>query len=239
MPFWLSPSGLWSSPTATSTTTGSHYTWLGSGTSATATISSLTRTVVWYNNAYIDSANAQTVAWSNRPSLGNYWGLANDPQEAMVLHMLESQTRQQPIRSPAIIRRRSEVAQRYEREMAERAAAEQLERQHAGLQAHSDAAKKRALDLLLEHLTPAQRETFHKNSWFIVEGRSSRRYRINARGSLAGNVDVLDGAMKTIHRLCAHCDIHTIPLGDQLLAQKLMLEFDEDAFLRIANRHAA
>jgi hypothetical protein len=43
---------------------------------------------------------------------------------------------------------------------------------------------------------------------------------------------------RVTHRLCCHCD-HTIPVYDNMLAQKLTLECDEEAFLRLANRHAA
>ena len=244
MPFWLSPAGWWSSPTATAATGSSYYSLLGTNTTTltTATTTGSHTHAIWYTDQL---QNQGTVAWSHAQSATHWGGLTNDPQEALYLHQLEGWTRMEARRrlySPAIRRGAAARVERYEREIAEareRNAAAALERQHATIQAHSDEAKKRALDLLLEHLTPAQRETFHKNSWFIVEGRSMRRYRVNARGSLAGNVDVLDSNMKTIHRLCAHCDIHSIPLGDQLLAQKLMLEFDEETFLRIANRHAA
>jgi len=118
-------------------------------------------------------------------------------------------------------------------EQAER----QVERQAAAVRGHLPDVKERAINLLLEHLTPEQRETFRNNDWFVVDGgKSKTKYRIHSRGSLMANIDVIKDD-KTLHRLCAHCDVHAIPLGDQLLAQKLMLEFDEDEFLRIANRH--
>lgn len=92
----------------------------------------------------------------------------------------------------------------------------------------------RARDLLLEHLTPAQRETYTKNHWFTVQGGKTKiDYRINSN-SYAGNVWVMkDG--KPIESICCHCD-HIIPLPDQHLAQKLALEYDEERFLRTANR---
>jgi hypothetical protein len=131
-----------------------------------------------------------------------------------------------------------------QRRQAERAAAQIQRENEAAREAvkqeleRSEAAKARALALLLSHLTPAQRQTFEANKWFIVEGgRSKTRYRIRGQ-TCAGNVELLDGEERATHRLCCHCD-HTIPLGDQLLAQKLMLELDEDEFLKLANRHAA
>jgi hypothetical protein len=90
----------------------------------------------------------------------------------------------------------------------------------------------RARELLLSHLTEEQRATFIENRWFVViGGRSRMRYRIET-GHLVANVRRLDDGA----RLCAHCD-HSLPMDDHLIAQKLMLEYDEDAFLAIANRH--
>lgn len=96
----------------------------------------------------------------------------------------------------------------------------------------SPTAFDRARELLLSHLTEEQRATFIENKWFVViGGRSRMRYRIET-GHLVANVRRLDDNA----RLCAHCD-HSLPMDDHLIAQKLMLEYDEDAFLAIANRH--
>lgn len=117
--------------------------------------------------------------------------------------------------------------------------ARQRRQQAVDLLRHTEEARTRAMELLVSHLTPAQREAFQKNKWFVVEGsRSKRRYRIHANDNVAANIEVLDGERTTL-RLCGHCDIAAVPLGDHILAQKIMLEVDEDAFLRIANRHAA
>jgi hypothetical protein len=100
------------------------------------------------------------------------------------------------------------------------------------------AAEARARSLLLETLTPEQRATFERNRWFVVEGgRSRQRYRING-GHVVANIEVLDREDRVTHRLCGHLrDMH--PLGDHLLAQKIMLELDEERFLSLANRHVA
>lgn len=107
------------------------------------------------------------------------------------------------------------------------------------LEKHPEEARERAIGLLLENLSPEQRETFQKNKWFIVEGgKSGLKYRIHANDNVAANIDVLDGD-KIARRLCGHCEVAKVPLGDHLLAQKIMLENAEEDFLRIANRHAA
>jgi hypothetical protein len=97
-------------------------------------------------------------------------------------------------------------------------------------QEHS--AVDKARELLLSHLNEEQRSHYTEHNWFIVIGsRSRRRYRI-AIHHLVANVLRLDDG----ERLCAHCN-DNLPISDHLLAQKLMIENDEDAFLAIANRH--
>lgn len=121
----------------------------------------------------------------------------------------------------------------------ERRAVEERAQRHREEQERREQARAVARELLLEHLSPAQRETFIANGWFIVEGgRSKTQYRIRAAESMNANVDVLHEG-RTRHRLCAHVPLGTVPLGDQLLAQKIMLELAEDDFLRKANRHVA
>jgi hypothetical protein len=108
-----------------------------------------------------------------------------------------------------------------------------LERQRIEREARAMAGT-RSMELLLSHLTAEQRHTFEENKWFIVEGgRTKRRYKVHAQGNLNANVEV----MGENHRLCAHCDHHVMPYNDHVLMQKVMLELDEDNFLRVANRH--
>lgn len=120
---------------------------------------------------------------------------------------------------------------------ANRIAHEETQRAADEEKTRRDLAKTRARELLLQHLTPAQQETYRRNDWFIVEGgRSKTKYKING-SHLTANIDVLDNQNKRTHRLCGHAPAHKIPIADNLLAQKLMLEFAENDFLRIANRH--
>lgn len=102
-----------------------------------------------------------------------------------------------------------------------------------------DPAARRARELLLSYLSDDQRRTFEEHGWFVVlGGRSGRRYRISG-ASYAGNVALLHHDNDNVEaRFCGHCD-PSIPLGDQLLAQKVMLEVDEPAYIALANRRAA
>lgn len=125
---------------------------------------------------------------------------------------------------------------------------------HARLQHEADikqadkdriAARKRAMKLLLSNLTKKQKKQFTKHQFFIVEGsKSKRKYRIRSNKENTNlpmaNIDVLhhDNDNNVDHRICFHLS-YGIPLGDHLLAQKLMLENDEDRALEVSNRHAA
>ena len=96
-------------------------------------------------------------------------------------------------------------------------------------------ADERAEALLLAHLTPDQRETLERMRHFVVQSERGRVYRLR-RGRLA-NVDEMDKD-RVVAQYCIHPSIHNIPEADSLLAQKLMLEMNEEQFLRIANRTA-
>lgn len=92
-------------------------------------------------------------------------------------------------------------------------------------------AKQRAEELLLSFLTPEQRDELQRLSHFhLIVG--DRKYRIK-RGR-SRNIELLDEAGKPIKKLCAH-PIAYVPDADTMLAQKLMLETDEEAFLKLAN----
>ncbi len=96
-------------------------------------------------------------------------------------------------------------------------------------------ADERAVKILTAHLTPEQREQYRREKCFEVlttrEGKI-RRYRISH--GWAGNITVLNGEGQQIEKLCIH-PAKRIPFADNLLAQKLLLEADEDQFLKIAN----
>jgi hypothetical protein len=102
-------------------------------------------------------------------------------------------------------------------------------------------AKRRARALLEEHLDERQLEQWRNGEEFTVEcGR--RTYRI--RLGLAGNVYLVENngakppqGRSYLRRYCCHV-YHPdgdVPNEDNVLAQKLLLEADEDAFLAMAN----
>jgi hypothetical protein len=88
-------------------------------------------------------------------------------------------------------------------------------------------ARMRAEALLWAWLSPAQRKQYRARRWFEVTTASGRRYRI------------LRGAVVRLHpRGSAYCIEATspVPVADEMLANKLLLESDERRFLATAHR---
>jgi hypothetical protein len=98
------------------------------------------------------------------------------------------------------------------------------------------AAQLRARELLREHLDEEQRAEYDRRRSFVVETVRGRRYRIKSTSSynVHGEADGIDYCVQ----LRSDATARGVPLEDQMLAQKLLLELDEPRFLRIANRRA-
>jgi hypothetical protein len=93
--------------------------------------------------------------------------------------------------------------------------------------AHRRQARLRAEALLWAWLSPAQRQQYRARRWFEVTSASGRRYRI------------LQGGVVRLHpRGSAYCIEATspVPVADEMLANKLLLETDERRFLATAHR---
>jgi hypothetical protein len=93
-----------------------------------------------------------------------------------------------------------------------------VRRRQAGLRAEA---------LLWAWLSPAQRSQYRARGWFEVTTASGRRYRV-----LRGGVVRLDP------RGSGFCIEATspVPIADEMLANKLLLETDERRFLATAHR---
>jgi hypothetical protein len=87
-------------------------------------------------------------------------------------------------------------------------------------------ARLRAEALLLAWLSPTQRRQYRARRWFEVTTASGRRYRI------------LRGGVVRLHpRGSGYCIEATspVPVADEMLANKLLLETDERRFLATAH----
>jgi hypothetical protein len=89
-------------------------------------------------------------------------------------------------------------------------------------------ARLRAEALLLAWLSPSQRTQYRARGWFEVTTLAGHRYRVRA-----GEVVRLDP------RGSAYCIEATtrVPVADEMLANKLLLETDERRFLATAHRY--
>jgi hypothetical protein len=97
------------------------------------------------------------------------------------------------------------------------------------------ASEARAEELLLMCLTEEQRGCYLANG-FIEINTDTTRYRIKKGRSK--NIEKLaaDGTTELLY--CVHPDIY-VPYGDNMLAQKLLLETDEAKFLKLARQWPA
>jgi hypothetical protein len=96
-------------------------------------------------------------------------------------------------------------------------------------------AEQRASTLLKEWLTPEQCFQYKSLGYFEVRGsHSGKRYRIRSARQM--NVDLLDERGHAAAFLCFLPEKY-VPVSDMMLAQKIMLENNELAALKVAIRH--
>lgn len=202
--------------------TGDYY--YSSGTNTT------TADLVWHGWNYATAATndctwpawntstATSCATTNTATTWVYW---NDQYYVLA----------EPVTNPMTADQLAEAAQRHRERQAE------LQAQAAKQARLAAEADSRAAELLKANLTEAQRlELAREQSFTVVSRDGQRNYRVKKGWS--HNVERIDEAGKRLHTLCAHPSVN-VPLYDNMLAQKLMLEHSEDDFLRIANRGAA
>lgn len=234
---------------------GTGYPWFGQTSNSATCYNNTTATSFWYNpNQFISTSSSTGWPYVGPyvdPYIGTYVGIGDG-----YLGAVETETI--GVGSPAVMRhsREREIEELYqeltqsyndsysaqtreEHELRSARLAAELEarqtRANEVAQA-SKAAHDRANELLLSNLTPAQRETIKQHGWFIVEGGKTKKpYRIYT-GTIAGNIVEMEGERPRA-RICCHIPSNlNLPRPDNTLAQKLMLEANEDEFLRLANR---
>lgn len=102
-------------------------------------------------------------------------------------------------------------------------------------------ARFRSLRLLLSFLSDSQRKQLRKGSFFdVVGGNTGDIYRIywQKYDSMVANIRVMDknNLSYTKKVICAHLATGFL-IGDQLLAQKMLIEQDEIKLLKVSNIH--
>ena len=100
-------------------------------------------------------------------------------------------------------------------------------------QRSTERAQAVAKGLLLDCLDKEQAEEFQRRTYFHVMGSKGTRFQV--RRGRTGNVGCYKNGRLEPLKFCAHPTDH-VPDYDTMLAQKLMIETDEDAFRALANR---
>lgn len=96
---------------------------------------------------------------------------------------------------------------------------------------YAEAPRKKAKRLLYSMLTDYQKRMYRKHRYFHVISQTGKKYRLKHGDTM--NVYLIEGD-KPVKKYCIHPT--NVPVEDTLLAQKLLLETDEKAFLKIANK---
>ena len=113
----------------------------------------------------------------------------------------------------------------------ERRIRREYEEQTRRYREENNAAFLRAEQLLRQYLNREQRREWLQDKQFHVQV-GDRRYRI--KSGRIGNVELVNRDGVVLERYCCH-PVEMVPTGDCVLAQMLMLMYQEDEFLRLAN----
>lgn len=178
---------------------------------------------------YVATSSTST---STSDSIWNNWCTSSTTTASYGDHTIYYPSREDPP-VPAFLTPEVQEQLREERareQARQEAVLQEQERRIAKAAKVKKEADERSRDLLLSLLNHAQRQMFEKEGHFDVLGRSGQVYRLRTGRSI--NVDLVGQKQ----RLCAVVPSE-LPVYDQLAAQKLMIETNEDQFLRIAIRH--
>lgn len=110
---------------------------------------------------------------------------------------------------------------------------EEYQRQIVEQQERANKAAQRGMALLKSWLSKEQLEQYERNQFFDVVGSKGTRYRIT--NGVAGNVQQFNRRGKHVASWCFQ-PVGCLCMGDTMLAQKIALETDEEATIKVANK---
>lgn len=128
--------------------------------------------------------------------------------------------------------RQETVEERDARVQRELQLRQQREERRVQQTAELKAARTEAKALLDSLLSEIQRQSLEEEGWFIVIGKSGKIYRL--RKGRVGNIDQLDEEGRVVTTLCSHPGPY-LPNADDLVAQKMFLETDDEYVRQNAN----
>lgn len=183
----------------------------------TSTCSICGATDTW--RLWIDNSTATTFSTSN--DIWDAWVSYEETTTGGVTYKLYYQ---QPQETAEVRQQRIEQEQQRERERQAAYAAELKQREEAVAKAER---------LLMESLREKQLEEYQEFKRFTVISKDGKRtYRVN-KGRIR-NVQLIDQGGKVLRTYCGHPQEY-VPDEDTMLAQKLLLEHEEERFLKLAN----
>ncbi len=197
--------------------------WGGwTGSTCTATTTSTTAWRCWTGGTTATTSSITGSVWMR-------W-TASTGDTTIVLPAANYDYSPPPVLTEAEKLVQAEAARKRAEEAAERAEKERIRAEEARKQAEEAAA--RAEKLLLEMLDKQQRKEYAKDKSFHVVGQDGEKYKI--KHGWSGHVErVVKG--KSVERFCIHPRVQ-VPVQDNQLLAKLMLETDPVGFKKIANR---
>lgn len=223
-------SGYSTTGTGTSSVVWGH--WNDSVTNSTAGTCSAcdngTASAVIWQSWTITSDSTSSASFNNNAPVFQAWITNNVQTIQRVARPEESwRSRVESLMTP-------EEREEQERKRREREAARQVEREAEMKQ--REAAIFKAEKLLRSCLTAEQEAALNKHNYFTVKGgKTGTKYRIRRGRHI--NIEVLGAKGKAERKLCFAPRVDC-PDADAMLCQKLMLELDEDAALKVAIKHS-
>jgi len=196
----------------------------------TATSTNATNTTVWkyWSNDTSATTTATTQAstwgqWASGTTETTVWRTWTNDTTSGTYEIVTQPRLQVPTRTP------EQVSAQLDAERQARTVADQQWKDH---QAKQQAAKAKAERLLGAHLNAEQAQAWKENRAIFVTAKSGRRFKI--KEGRAGNIEEVNAEGTPIRHHCVHVAPGDIPDVDNVLAQKLALEYNEEMIMRLS-----
>lgn len=218
--------------------------WAGSDQGTESCSTTACSTTAWTQWATTDTEtddNSVYRYWVNQPTSVT----ATITTDATWGYWIHGQNQQsiRPMQLEPVLRTPEELAEqarhfeaaRVASELARVGAIERYNLEQAERMEKQNAAKVKAEALLLAHLTEEQERAWREERAIFVTGQSGKRYKI--KEGRTHNLFEVDEAGQAIVKFCVHVEAQC-PDADNVLAQKLALQYNEVALMQRANRSA-
>ncbi len=206
------------------TISASMQTWGNWNYTLTTTNSSLTNNQIF--GAWVLSSMMTSASTSNVISTTYTWSAWNGQIPSVHVPHMATPVQNLIQASPEQVKKRLEDEKRYREEYL---AAEKKRNEEQFV------ARARGMKLLVSCLLPEQKKDLAEKKYFILEsiGKDGKRTKYRIDQGTHGNVKLLDEKLSVVGSYCVQPN--DVVVEDSMLAQKLWLESDPEAFKRAAN----